>query len=64
VAQFEGPCNSLQKTYCEVGKMLADARTGKNGRHVLVGLLGQSVFGRSTAQWQKLRRQAWQLVLR
>jgi hypothetical protein len=28
------------------GEMLADARTGKNGRHVLVGLLRQSVFGR------------------
>jgi hypothetical protein len=26
--------------------MLADARTGKNGRHALVGLLRQSVFGR------------------
>ena len=26
--------------------MLADARTGKNGRHLLVGLLRQSVFGR------------------
>src|SRR2546429_2482437 len=25
---------------------LADARTGKNGRHQLVGLLRQSVFGR------------------
>jgi hypothetical protein len=25
---------------------LADARTGKNGRHILVGLLRQSVFGR------------------
>ena len=25
---------------------LADARTGKNGRHVMVGLLRQSVFGR------------------
>jgi hypothetical protein len=25
---------------------LADARTGKNGRHRLAGLLGQSVFGR------------------
>jgi hypothetical protein len=24
--------------------MLADARTGKNGRHALVGLLRQSVF--------------------
>jgi hypothetical protein len=28
------------------GKHLADARTGKNGRHALVGLLRQSVFGR------------------
>ena len=28
------------------GDMLADARTGKNGRHALVSLLRQSVFGR------------------
>ena len=28
------------------GEMIADARTGKNGRHALVGLLRQSVFGR------------------
>ena len=28
------------------GEMLADARTGKNGRHALVGLLRQSVFSR------------------
>src|SRR4026208_908081 len=28
------------------GGALADARTGKNGRHALVGLLRQSVFGR------------------
>ena len=28
------------------GEMLADARTGKNGRHALVGLLRQSIFGR------------------
>ena len=28
------------------GDLLADARTGKNGRHVFVGLLRQSVFGR------------------
>ena len=28
------------------GDLLADVRTGKNGRHVLVGLLRQSVFGR------------------
>jgi hypothetical protein len=31
------------------GEMLADARTGKNGRHALVGLLRQSVFGRLAA---------------
>jgi hypothetical protein len=29
-----------------VGEMLADARTGQNGRHALVGLSRQSVFGR------------------
>jgi len=28
------------------GKMLADARSGKNGRYALVGLLRQAVFGR------------------
>src|SRR6202165_5425831 len=28
------------------GERLAEARTGKNGRHLLVGLLRQSVFGR------------------
>ncbi|MBM3491144.1 MAG: hypothetical protein FJX68_11975, partial [Alphaproteobacteria bacterium] len=28
------------------GDVLADARTGGNGRHGLVGLLRQSVFGR------------------
>src|ERR1700682_5708466 len=28
------------------GDSLADARTGKNGRHALVGLLRQSLFGR------------------
>ena len=28
------------------GEMVADARTGKNGRHALAGLLRQSVFGR------------------
>jgi Transposase DDE domain group 1 len=28
------------------GEMLADARTGKNGRHALIGLLRQSLFGR------------------
>src|ERR1700694_1299222 len=28
------------------GDLLADARTGRNGRHALVGLFRQSVFGR------------------
>src|ERR687895_1476344 len=28
------------------GAVLADTRTGRNGRHALVGLLRQSVFGR------------------
>src|SRR5712672_4195391 len=28
------------------GETFADARSGKNGRHALVGLLRQSVFGR------------------
>jgi Transposase DDE domain group 1 len=28
------------------GNSLADARTGKNGRHALVGLLRQSIFSR------------------
>jgi hypothetical protein len=28
------------------GEMLADAHTGKNGRHALVGMLRQAVFGR------------------
>ena len=28
------------------GETLADARTGRNGRHALVGLLRQSVFSR------------------
>src|SRR5208337_246740 len=28
------------------GEMLADARTGKNGQHALVGMLRQTVFGR------------------
>src|SRR5665213_2605175 len=29
-----------------VGDLLADTRTGKNGRHALVGMFRQSVFGR------------------
>jgi hypothetical protein len=32
------------------GEMLADARTGKNGRHDLSGLFRQSVFGRLACQ--------------
>ena len=28
------------------GELLADARTGKNARHALVGMFRQSVFGR------------------
>src|ERR1700676_3837983 len=28
------------------GDALSDARTGKNGRHALVGMLRQSIFGR------------------
>src|SRR6201981_1644835 len=28
------------------GDKLSDARTGKNGRHALIGMLRQSVFGR------------------
>jgi len=31
------------------GERLADARTGKNGRHALVGMLRQAVFGRLAA---------------
>jgi hypothetical protein len=27
------------------GYLLADARTGKNGRHAVVGMLRQSLFG-------------------
>ena len=30
------------------GEMLADTRTGRNGRHALIGLLWRSVFGRLT----------------
>src|SRR3977135_4406317 len=38
--------------------MLADARTGKNGRHLLVGLLRQSVFGR-LAGYQDVNDADW-----
>lgn len=30
----------------EVGEVLADTRTGKNGWHGIVGVLRQSVYGR------------------
>jgi hypothetical protein len=39
------------------GAALADARTGKNGRHALVGLLRQAVFGRLAARGAPLPRQ-------
>jgi len=32
------------------GVKLADARTGENGRHALMGMLRQAVFGRLTAK--------------
>jgi hypothetical protein len=38
--------------------VLADARTGKNGRHLLVGLLRQSVFGR-LAGYQDVNDADW-----
>jgi hypothetical protein len=37
------------------GEYLADERTGKNGRHALVGLLRQSVFGRLAGYDEKRR---------
>src|SRR5262244_2652645 len=48
------------------GEMLADARTGKNGRHALVGLLRQSVFGRAAAKpsWAVQLRRARLAALR
>ena len=42
--------DALGLTAC-AGEILADARTGKNGRHALVGLLRQSVFGRLAAAY-------------
>jgi Transposase DDE domain group 1 len=40
--ELDGALGLTDMTY----DVLADARTGKNGRHALVGLLRQSVFGR------------------
>jgi Transposase DDE domain group 1 len=38
------------------GEVLADARTGKNGRHALAGILRQAVFGRlSHSRWPRSR---------
>jgi hypothetical protein len=45
------------------GEMLADARTGKNGRHALVGLLRQSVFGRLAAG-SSAAKPSWAVQLR
>jgi hypothetical protein len=42
-----GPAPSDDGELPIAGETLADARTGKNGRHALVGLLRQSVFRRS-----------------
>ena len=33
----------------KAGEVLADPRTGRNGRHTLIAQLRQSVFGRSAA---------------
>ncbi len=38
--------NSTTRLASMAGEILADARTGWNGRHALVGMLRQSVFGR------------------
>lgn len=35
---------------------LADVRTGKNGRHVLIGMLRQSVYGRRRIRRRERRR--------
>ena len=46
------------------GDVLADARTGKNGRHALVGMLRQSVFGRlaEAKTLLKSQPQIWDIV--
>jgi Transposase DDE domain group 1 len=41
-----GELDDALKLTAMAGEMLADARTGSNGRHALVGMLRQSVFGR------------------
>ena len=41
---WRGGC--VREKFSWAGETLADGRTGKNGRHVLVGMLRQSVFGR------------------
>jgi Transposase DDE domain group 1 len=37
------------------GEMVADVHTGRNGRHALVGMLRQSVFGRLAGYAERLR---------
>jgi hypothetical protein len=44
--QFRGSIVTSLGLSAMAGEMLADARTGRNGRHALVGMLRQSVFGR------------------
>ena len=38
------------------GDVLADARSGKNGRHALAGLFRQPVFGRLAGYEERLRQ--------
>jgi hypothetical protein len=42
----QSPDNDALGLSTAAGEALADARTGKNGRNALVGMLRQSVFGR------------------
>jgi Transposase DDE domain group 1 len=46
------------------GDILADARTGKNGRHALVGMLRQSVFGRLAGYEAKTAVALWLAISR
>jgi hypothetical protein len=43
---YAGASRWIYRLSTMAGEMLADARTGKNGQHALVGMLRQSVFGR------------------
>jgi hypothetical protein len=44
------------------GNSLADARTGKNGRHALVGLLRQSVFSRLAGYEDRMMPEACAMI--